>query len=288
MTDLQKEQSTPLFLLGSGRSGTTLIQRLLNSYDDTMIWGEHHGFLSKIAESYFLLKDSPSMEEFTYHHQPNLAHEKLTSHYKNPAIWQAWINWFRPDDLANIYRSIVENFFNHNSLGEFKYWGFKEIRYGSSPLVIEFLSEIYPQGRFILITRHGLNTIESQLTSFHRGNSRFIKVKRILQIPLIIKLAHKWARDNKYYAQLITTRKAKIVHINYDLIQEDNYLSDKFTEIGKPFTEIQEKIMRSSAGRGSGMKDDSSENSRWKRMGYLPSVIASLFINSVNLKISEK
>ena len=57
---------TPVFLVGTGRSGTTLVQRLLNSYSDTLIWGEHAGFLQQYSEAYNLLSKSPSMDEFSY------------------------------------------------------------------------------------------------------------------------------------------------------------------------------------------------------------------------------
>jgi hypothetical protein len=43
----------PIFVFGSGRSGTTLLQTILNSYKDICISGEHGGFLKGIAESYF-------------------------------------------------------------------------------------------------------------------------------------------------------------------------------------------------------------------------------------------
>ena len=47
-------QKSPIFLLGTHRSGTTLLQRIVNSSEDALIWGEHGGFLSQIAEAYFL------------------------------------------------------------------------------------------------------------------------------------------------------------------------------------------------------------------------------------------
>ena len=47
-------EKSPIFLLGTHRSGTTLLQRIVNSSEDAMIWGEHGGFLGDIAEAYFL------------------------------------------------------------------------------------------------------------------------------------------------------------------------------------------------------------------------------------------
>ena len=47
------DQETPIFVLGIWRSGTTLMQRILNSVDDVYIWGEQGFFLKHIAEAYF-------------------------------------------------------------------------------------------------------------------------------------------------------------------------------------------------------------------------------------------
>ena len=45
----------PILLLGSGRCGSTLLQRVLNSSPEITVWGEHAGFLTSIAQSYFTL-----------------------------------------------------------------------------------------------------------------------------------------------------------------------------------------------------------------------------------------
>jgi len=49
----KKNKKSPIFLLGTGRSGTTLLQRIINSAEDVIIWGEHGGFLSQVSEAYF-------------------------------------------------------------------------------------------------------------------------------------------------------------------------------------------------------------------------------------------
>jgi hypothetical protein len=41
----------PIFLLGTGRCGSTLLQKILNSVDNVMIYGEHGGFLRQRIRS---------------------------------------------------------------------------------------------------------------------------------------------------------------------------------------------------------------------------------------------
>ena len=47
-----KKKETPIFLFGSGRSGTTLVHRLLNSVDGVYLWGEQGRFIKHMAEAY--------------------------------------------------------------------------------------------------------------------------------------------------------------------------------------------------------------------------------------------
>ena len=60
----------PIFLLGSGRSGTTLLQKILNSADDVMIWGEHGGFLKPIARAYFDHTEKPKVNQAIFRRNP--------------------------------------------------------------------------------------------------------------------------------------------------------------------------------------------------------------------------
>ena len=47
MTDVGSEGASPSS--GGRRGGTTLLQRVLNSYDDVAVYGEHEGVLTPIA-----------------------------------------------------------------------------------------------------------------------------------------------------------------------------------------------------------------------------------------------
>ena len=56
----------PLFVLSSGqRCGSTLIQRLLNSNHDILIWGEQHGYLNGFLREYRAFLEWES--EYSHH-----------------------------------------------------------------------------------------------------------------------------------------------------------------------------------------------------------------------------
>lgn len=150
--------SQPVFVLGSGRSGTTLVQRILNAAPDVSIFGEHNGFLTPLAQAYFAQKSKGCLRTSTG--DDELA-DRVMQRLRNPASWPAWLNPYRAADLRTDYAHLIENWFNppwaHSHT-----WGFKEIRYGRDDRVIEFLVELFPDCRFVLVVRNPVDVIASQ------------------------------------------------------------------------------------------------------------------------------
>lgn len=121
----------PLFLIGSARSGTTLLQRILNSFDGVCIWGEHGGFFQSMAESF---------------------------------------NAFKKDAVVRQLKSLAtENKENLKFYGfkEIRY-GYKgtEVspRSTSDDGVLDFLKDVFPESKFIFIVRHPFDVITSTLS----------------------------------------------------------------------------------------------------------------------------
>lgn len=279
-----------IFLIGVGRSGTTLVQRVLNTYPNNMIWGEHSGFLKKISSSYFDLKEGSSMKEYSYEKNPKGTITSIEG-YKDPKVWQAWVNWFHPEDLAEIYRGFINDFFTPSNIGDdINIWGIKEIRYGHNDRVIEFLRELYPQAIFIFIVRDGLNNLESQLTTFYQGTSKWIKLKRIINLPTLIKVCISWKNSNRYYFNLSQKDKSGQLHlIKYeDLVRDPYLLQVPLKKIGLEFTEKQLAVFNMSEGRGTSFSEENSTDTRWKRLGYIPAFIAELIIGRAAKEIGYK
>ena len=152
----------PIFLLGSGRSGTTLLQKILNSADDVMIWGEHGGFLKQIAQAYFHNTENPNVngqifEKNAVAKDPNLDFNRsmLTK------IGYSWMNWYGRREVAANFAGLIESFFHPPGM-EKRHWGFKEIRYGGDDRTIELLAELFPTARFVFIARNPVDVIASQ------------------------------------------------------------------------------------------------------------------------------
>jgi hypothetical protein len=156
----------PIFLLGTGRCGSTLLQKILNSVDNVMIYGEHGGFLRQIAEAYFLNLEDKKIEKYIM--SQNVAREDPTivfERLKDPQLWSAWMNWYNRETVKKNFRDFTESFFNPIALGRKVHWGFKEIRYGLNDRVLEMLSDLYPKGRFIFMVRNPLEVVASKISA---------------------------------------------------------------------------------------------------------------------------
>ena len=160
------EAEFPIFLLGTGRCGSTLLQKILNSVDNAMIYGEHGGFLIQIAAAYFLNLEDKMIEKYIM--SQNVAGKEPISVFetlKNPQLWSAWTNWYNQETVKNNFRDFIESFFNPISLEQKVHWGFKEIRYGLNDRVLEMLADLYPDGRFVFIVRHPVDVVASKISA---------------------------------------------------------------------------------------------------------------------------
>jgi len=278
-------ENKQLFIIGSGRSGTTLVQRLFNTFPNVLVWGEHAGFLKEISDAYFNLTQNPSMFEYSYSQAAPEGTEDSMGFYKRPERWQAWNNWFHPDDVKQLFRDYIESFFNPKKIGESEIWGFKEIRYGKNDRVLEFIKELYPEAQFIFITRNGLNTLESQLTTFHQGESRFLMIKRILQLPTAVRIAYEWALQNRYLMHLSKQDNNSFHLFQFEtLVKNINVLDPILNNLGLELGEQQLKVMKMKEGRGSGL-EQTSVDQRWKRLGFIPANIAELLLGTTNKQL---
>jgi hypothetical protein len=135
----------PVFVLaGGGRTGSTLLQRLLLSTREVLVWGEHEGaFVEHLAAIEARVAARNRVEGAG-------ALGRFLANGHND-----WVANMLPD--ATGFRSGARAYFEA-SLGEqarqlgFPRWGVKEIRYGLEAGL--FLHALYPNARFIVLIRH--------------------------------------------------------------------------------------------------------------------------------------
>ena len=231
----------PIFLLGTGRCGSTLLQKILNGVDNVMIYGEHGGFLRPIAEAYFLNLEDKKIEKYIM--GQNVAGEDPTSVFeslKDPQLWSAWTNWYNHETVKNNFRDFIESFFNPRSLEQKVHWGFKEIRYGLDDRVPEMLADLYPEGRFVFIVRHPVDVIASKISA---RASEGIEAD-----------AHTWVAQNTSFLNFCKENAATSKIVSYEkLIRNDRKeLRQLFHWLGFSLSDRQRNIIEATKPRYKG------------------------------------
>ncbi|MPZ53464.1 MAG: hypothetical protein GEU79_12155 [Acidimicrobiia bacterium] len=138
----------PVFVLSSPRSGSTLVQRLLNAHPRLTIWGEHNGFLNPMAESYRLLTDPSANRRRIV--EGVLERDLIVGPLDDPRRIIAWTNPLSPEEYRQQFRRFLFDAFT-KGLPEDIRWGFKEVRYGRP--VARFLLDLFPRSRFVFTSR---------------------------------------------------------------------------------------------------------------------------------------
>lgn len=133
----------PVFLFSTGwRTGSTLIQRLLCSHPEILIWGENRGVVDRLVEA-----------RRTIEGLQQLSQKHVEAFETNGSM--SWIAMMNPP-LASYdegMRQLLEAYFRSpaEQLGRSR-WGFKEVRHGLE--TARFLHALYPEARFVLLARH--------------------------------------------------------------------------------------------------------------------------------------
>lgn len=137
------EEIAPLLVLAAGqRCGSTLVQRLLCSHPRVRIWGEHVGQLRPVLVAGQRLR---RWTESSGHAGRN---ELADSGY------QGFIANVTPErsEIDEACTSFIETLFAAPARNAGRpIWGFKEVRYGLSDVLL--LRELFPRLRVVLVVR---------------------------------------------------------------------------------------------------------------------------------------
>jgi len=244
----------PLFVIGSSRSGTTLLQRILNSFDEVCIWGEHGGFLKYIARGYYTFQNEIVVRHLDSLKIPTKKDPSTFEKLKNPKIWSAWSNQFNGEDLKESCRNFIDSLLFVNKPG-LKFYGFKEIRYGrrgkgelfrplgnpSKDGVLDFLKKIFPESKFIFIIRNPLDSIASTVSCVKECD-----------ISEAVDIAVSWAEQNEHLLEFYLKKKKDCFFLKYeDLIDKNKTsLADLSSFLGLPLSSKQYSVLDLESGRG--------------------------------------
>jgi hypothetical protein len=137
----------PIFLFTMHRGGGTLLQRVVNASRDVLIWGEHGGFINKMAETDALLS-----------HFDNVCRSIEDRHLadfisnRDPEVFDPWTNPLERSAYRTYAKDFIRTTFS-TGLADNQRWGFKEVRYHSLRTA-RFLTDLFPWSRIVVLRRN--------------------------------------------------------------------------------------------------------------------------------------
>jgi len=139
--------NAPLFVLSAGwRSGSTLLQRLLCSTREALIWGEPYGragLIPAMARSALVLRDDwPAASCFAPRSLPDDLENRWIANLYPPA-----------SAFKSSFRVQLDTLFAEPAASRgYPRWGLKEVRFHA--VDARFLKWIYPDARFFFLIRN--------------------------------------------------------------------------------------------------------------------------------------
>ena len=159
-----------VFVMTYGRSGSTLVQGLLNSIPGYLIRGENSAALNHLYAFHQTLLDES--------HRGNLVNRRKVTHpfYGMPD--------FPPEaSLAGIRRLVLDTVLRPEP--DTRVTGFKEIRWYHEDLAeyVDFLGQVFPGARFVVNTRNQADVLKSKWWA-KKDNSAYLAgiERRILSV----------------------------------------------------------------------------------------------------------
>lgn len=164
----------PIFIFASGqRCGSTLLQRLLCSHPQVLIWGEHDGVLNKVFAGFDRLLEWKTMFDHQFKLYLKEGYNNFIPNMNPPCKHMMYA---KEQMIRNIWEVPAQE------LGK-PVWGFKEVLYGAD--IAFALRELFPNTRIIHLSR---NIFEC-----------FISLRHEEQIPPVdqphVPLEQVWTRE---------------------------------------------------------------------------------------------
>lgn len=242
-------EATPLFVLGGHRGGTTLLQRLLNSYDDVAVFGEHEGILTPVAEAYFRGAESPQL----------FANVRVAGASDPRTDWQAWMSAVTPDEWDAHFRRFVQSLFVRPEAAGVRYWGFKEIRYGTTPgdRAIDLLGRLFPASRIAFLVRNPFNMLASAHSRPEGPRALVDVVRTCRRIATRFMTFRRWHASGRLQSHWI---------VYEDLVRETGPVHELVAALGHTLGPAQHAVITAEGGGRGSSFHDADVNERWRKL----------------------
>ena len=245
-------QLNPIIIISPGRSGSTLLQRYLNLSDRLIIWGEHAGFISGLAQMYSDFIEDTAAQRNIVSGLRNVDLILRSQPITNRGV--EWTNNFTSEVFLNGIRDFLINLFCKD-VDDQQRWGFKEIRYLEKEY--NFINDLFPDVQFVFLVRNPLDTLASMIAAREKDKWPSVYFSRKSQKAIIEKYANR-ILERISAIHNFSKEKQNFIIIRYeDLVEEPQKVLDYiFNFLGVATPEVQ-KIELISNSHLSVMEKDS-------------------------------
>ena len=138
-----------VLICATGRSGSTTLQRILNTIPNTNICGENYGAINCLLE--FYIKLHASSRDFIPGNFNPLTYTEVIEKQIKPA----WYNSFNLKEIGDKIRETIITMFKNSP--NINMWGFKEIRYDNKKInLLKIFKILFPQTKIIIQIRENI------------------------------------------------------------------------------------------------------------------------------------
>ena len=173
-----EDRESPIFIFSAGwRSGSTLLQRLICSEKNILLWGEPYGDRVPICRL------SSSINGLT----ENDPHIKYSIDKLSGDISKSWIANLNPgtEYLCKAHRAFVDKIFSHPAKENgFDRWGCKWVRL--TAYHAQYLKWLYPQSKLLFLVRNPFDAFLSY------KQKKWFTVKPHYKVDNVLKFMAHW------------------------------------------------------------------------------------------------
>lgn len=138
-----------VLVCATGRSGSTSLQRIINTIPNSNICGENYGAVNSLLDFYMKLHNA-SRDQIPGHYNP-ASYEDIISKNVKPS----WYNSYQMPEMEQKIRDLIIAMFKKDS--NTSLWGFKEIRYDSQRIhFLKLFKSLFPQTKVIIQVRENI------------------------------------------------------------------------------------------------------------------------------------
>lgn len=138
-----------VLICATGRSGSTTLQRMINTIPNSNICGENYGAINSLLDFYVKLH-ATSTDQVPGHYRP-ASYEEIISKNVKPS----WYNSYQMPVMEQKIRDLVVAMFKKDEATNV--WGFKEIRYDNKKFrLLLMFKQLFPQTKVIVHIRENI------------------------------------------------------------------------------------------------------------------------------------